>query len=89
MVKRSPDIPCVPSPECKYWDSDIGCHEDTHHIYRRADADTRLKKQFCQLAVNQLVLCRDVHEELETRVGWPTYPSREIMQAEVDDARAY
>lgn len=83
MAKREADIPCVPNPECKYWDSPTGCYEDTHHIYKQHDADTPTKKRFCGLYINKLRLCREVHEQLEATVGWPEYPSVEEMQVDI------
>lgn len=80
---RRADIPCVPSPECKYWDSSSGCYEDTHHIYKQEHADTRLRKDFCNLFINKLRLCREVHENMEAELGWPEYPPIEEMQVAV------
>lgn len=70
---------CNPSPECKYFNSPTGCFEDRHHIYQQAEADTSLKKRFCFLPSNTVVLCRVVHEEIEATEGWPEYPERAEM----------
>lgn len=84
-MNRSPDIPCLTNDTtCKYYNSDTGCFEDDHHIYKRCEADTRQKKDFAGLWINRLKLCRRMHEELEAQLGWVEYPEPAEMQVQID-----
>lgn len=78
-----PDIPCVPNPDCKYFNQ--GCYEDTHHLHKQSEADTPLKRRFCRMAENVIEICREKHEIWEYEVGWIPYPSVEEMRARLDD----
>ena len=82
-MKRSPDIPCIPSQYCPEANTGMGCREDTHHIYQWGEADTRTKKLFAQLWVNKLVLCRAVHTSLEREFGWPEFPDNTEMEVQI------
>lgn len=55
-------VPCAPNPGCKYWDSELGCHEDTHHVYFPRRIIRRLgSKVEASVTVE---LCREFHDEL-------------------------
>lgn len=59
-----------------------GCPDpfaDQHHLYKEADANTPLKRVFCNLGANAVQLCRCVHKELEATVGWLPYPDTDVM----------
>lgn len=82
-MARKPDIPCVPNPDCKYFNSDRGCYEDRHHIYKKSEATTQLMKRFCNMADHVIDICREKHEAWENELGWPEYPSVEEMRVVV------
>lgn len=54
-------------------------YSDAHHIFKEADADTILKRVFCNLGSNAIQLCRCVHRELEAQGLWLPYPEPEVM----------
>lgn len=82
-MSRNPDIPCIPNPDCKYFNA--GCYEDTHHLYKQSEAKTRLMKRYCNMADHVVELCREKHEAWEHEVGWVEYPSVQEMHQRLDD----
>lgn len=75
---------CEPNPDCKYFNSDIGCHTDTHHLWSpRSEYKTSVEKQFRRLACNVMEMCRVEHEELHAVQPHPEKPPRSYMLAEI------
>lgn len=87
MESKVPGIPCVPNPECRLYNTEKGCFEDTHHIFKQSEAKTKTQKDFCRLAINQVVLCREIHQLVEVELGWPAYPPKHVMDAEIERAK--
>lgn len=76
-------VPCTPSEDCKY--RETGCREDTHHIYypRHAYKDS-VSRAFRELAVNKVVVCRSVHDEIHADPTVPKKPTRNEMLQVLD-----
>lgn len=76
-------IPCPDNSEisttCKYWPE---CHVSEHHIYPRRTMDTPLKKRFGNLAIHKVIVCRMIHDLLDTFPP-PAYPDEELMEKKV------
>lgn len=83
-MERPRTIPCpVNTEDCKYRYTPDGCHLSEHHVYPKRLADTRLKRDFGNLAINKIVVCRNIHDLLDTFPP-PQYPAPEGMRRKID-----
>ena len=80
-MPRSREIPCPSNREgCKYAPN---CHVSEHHIYPRRTAETRLQRDFGNLAINKIVACRNIHDLLDT-LPPPEYPESDEMKRAIE-----
>lgn len=74
-------FPCEPNAACKNWPH---CYSDVHHLYYPAcDYKTRLEKEFRDLEVNKIAICRAIHDEIHAEDTPPDKPSHQFMCEEV------
>lgn len=75
---RSLPCPSVGQEACKYFYTPDGCHVSLHHEFPRRTMDTAMKRRFGNLAINQVLSCRNIHDLLD-RMPDPQYPPEEEM----------
>jgi len=75
---RPREIPC-PSNRggCKYQPN---CHLSEHHPFARRTADTEIKRAFGNLAVNKMIVCRHIHDILDTFPPMEYPPEDKMIQ---------
>lgn len=75
---------CPSRPDCKYFNTELGCHTDRHHIWNPAsEYKTRIEKKFRALPFNVIELCRVEHETLHLAPP-PPKPPRSFMLSEIE-----
>jgi hypothetical protein len=87
-----PRIPCDPTPECKYFEHPLGCHEDVHHVFRRSNEETCLERTYSQ-ELGKVATCRAFHEWIEHEEdagpGPMPFPPDDVMRAELLEAEVF
>lgn len=64
------------NPECKYAPR---CYSDEHHLaWPRSDYRTKVERDFRNLSINKVQICRAEHDELHLEEP-PTKPTRDEM----------
>lgn len=64
------------------------CFSDSHHLYYEArHYQTKTEKDFRELDVNKIQLCRAVHDAIHASGYMPEKPAREDMIAALDGDR--
>jgi len=66
------------TPECKYFATDGGCYSDAHHTFGRFK--TGIAKEFANLAINKVQICRAEHDEIHATGGVLPLPSVAVMK---------
>lgn len=80
-MEKPRQIPCPQNAEsCKYAPA---CHLSEHHIYTRRNADSRLKREFGNLAINKIIACRMIHDLLDT-LPPPEFPEPSEMRRAIE-----
>jgi hypothetical protein len=80
-------IPCPANQtDCKYRNTPDGCHVGEHHLFPRRTAETRLQRLFGNLACNKVIVCRNIHDTLDTFPP-PAYPDEATMIARWEAVR--
>lgn len=85
MIER---IPCQDKikDNCPIYELEGECYEDKHHIYWPAsDYSGRIDKQFRQLEVNKVVICRWLHNTIHTVALPPEHPTATEMRKVINE----
>ena len=70
-------VPCTPNPECRYAPD---CYVDTHHqYYPKKKYRGGVERQFRELDIHKVVICRALHDEIHATERPPKKPSRSGM----------
>ena len=77
------------NPDCKYFDTDLGCQSNTHHeywpAYKYKDRVSRIFR-----ATQTVDMCMVEHEELHATTPPPHKPPRqEMIQWLIDNGVSY
>ena len=82
-------VPCPAenTPVCPIFQQEGECYEDKHHKYWPSDEYTsRVEKQFRQLEVNKVTICRWLHNTIHAVALPPEQPTvaemRKVINAE-------
>ena len=82
-------IPCNPETPCKYREED-DCFEDIHHeAYPKSEYRGQLEKRFRECALNKVLICRAVHDDIHKQDLPPRKPSEDTMREVLADAKEY
>lgn len=83
-------VPCPikNSPECPIFNQEGECYEDKHHKYWPAsNYVTKQEKEFRNLDVNKVIICRWIHNTIHSVALPPEHPSHaQIRRATNDNA---
>jgi len=75
--------PCPPDMQarCPVFYQEGECYEDKHHRYWPApDYRTKNEKEFRELEVNKIIICRWLHNTLHARALPPAKPEVSFMK---------
>lgn len=82
--------PCPPEilQNCPVARLEGACYEDRHHVYWPAsDYNGNIEKDFRQLEVNKVVVCRWLHNTVHALALPPEKPSLLVMQRSINYER--
>lgn len=82
------NVPCPPEmrDRCPIYEQEGECYEDKHHVYWPAsEYNGRVDKEFRQLEVNKLTICRWLHNTIHALALPPEKPTRHDMREVIDD----
>lgn len=83
-------IPCPPEmrERCPIFELEGECYEDKHHLYwPSSDYNGRVDKEFRQLEVNKMDICRWLHNTLHAVALPPEKPTRSVMTGVINHER--
>ena len=82
-------VPCqaANTEACPIFQQEGECYEDRHHKYWPSpDYSSRTEKQFRQLEVNKITICRWLHNTIHAVVLPPEHPSAIQMRKAINEA---
>lgn len=81
MLMEKVPCPMRNSPDCPIFQQEGECYEDRHHKYWPSpDYSSRVEKQFRQLEVNKVDICRWIHNTIHAVVLPPEHPTTAEMR---------
>lgn len=84
-MERVP-CPAANTTVCPIYQQEGECYEDRHHIYwPSSEYSTRTEKEFRQLEVNKITICRWLHNTIHAVVLPPEHPSVPEMRRTIRD----
>lgn len=82
------NVPCpmANTENCPIFIQEGECYEDTHHIYWPSpDYASRIEKEFRQLEVNKVTVCRWIHNHLHSITLPPEHPTITEMRRKINE----
>lgn len=83
-------VPCsaANTEACPIFVQEGECYEDQHHQYWPSpDYSSRTEKQFRQLEVNKLTICRWLHNTIHAVVLPPEHPTTAQMRKAINEEK--
>lgn len=83
-------VPCpiANTPECPIFVQEGECYEDKHHKYWPSpEYTTRNEKEFRQLEINKVTICRWLHNTIHAVVLPPEKPTVNQMRKAINDEK--
>lgn len=81
-------IPCpaAGTPDCPVYEQEGECYTDIHHRYWPSSKyKSRVEKEFRQLEVNKVDICRWLHNTIHATEGPPVHPTVEAMRRVINE----
>jgi hypothetical protein len=86
-MERVP-CPAANTPVCPIYQQEGECFEDRHHKYWPSDEySSRTEKQFRQLEVNKVDICRWLHNTIHAVALPPEHPTVAVMRKAIEAER--
>lgn len=83
-------VPCPArdTEACPIFQHEGECYEDKHHIYwPSSEYTSRVEKQFRQLEVNKVMVCRWIHNHLHGITLPPARPTAAEMRKAINEEK--
>lgn len=83
-------VPCPPElfENCRVFEEEGECYQDRHHkFWPRPDYTTAVERTFRGLEVNQLFICRALHNAIHATEAAPQKPTRKKMLDAINNER--
>lgn len=79
-MKEHAPCPAESLGQCPVFEAEGECYEDTHHEYwPRSEYRTKVEREFRGLEVNQIEICRWLHNQIHAERRRSGKPSRKEM----------